>query len=374
MNITLFTRSLDYGGAERQLVALANGMKSRGNNVSVTVFYPDGPLGIDIPKKGIAVESLSKRGRWDIIGFFFRLVAHMRRNKMDILHSYLTVPNILAVLLKPFIPGAKVVWGIRASNMDIGQYDWLSRFVSRLERMLSRFADLIIVNSDAGFRHSVSIGFPENRMVVIQNGIDTAFFYPDHSDRLTLRKTWGISDDATVIGLVARFDPMKDHQTFFRAANIFLQKFPDTKLALVGSGPDDYIAELKKLCNTLGISSSIVWTGSHENMRGVYNAFDIATLSSSFGEGFPNVIGEAMACGTPCVATDVGDSALIIGETGLCVPPEDPEELAKAWEMTLENIDANIEAIRIKIRERIETMFSRDTMIERSVNELKKLL
>lgn len=361
MNIIFLTRSLNYGGAERQLVALAKGLHSRGHSVLVAVFYSGGPLEKDLRDSGVPVNSLNKLGRWDVFPFLWRFVRLVRHEKLDILHGYLPMPNLLTVLLKPLFPRVRMVWGVRASNMDLNQYDRLSRVVFRLECFFSRFADLIIVNSNAGRDYHFKHGFPEGKMVVVPNGIDTERFIPDTEARHRVRREWGIADNENLIGIIARLDPMKDHRIFLKAASLLAKGRDDVRFVCVGDGPEPYKSELKKLSHELGLEGKLIWAGTHQDMPAVYNAIDIVTSSSSFGEGFPNVIGEAMACGVPCVATDVGDSALIVGDAGVVVPPKNPERLASGLRALLEKGCADGGE---KARSRIIEHFSLNSMVQ----------
>ena len=336
--MTFLTHSLvTYGGAQRQLVILARGLRERGHDVAVAVFYPGGPLEDELHSAGVEVRVLDKRGRWDVFGFSLRLVRFLRKRDPDILHGYLGVPNVLSVLLKPLLPRVKMVWGLRASDVDFDHYDWLSRLLSRAERRLSRFADIIIVNSYAGREYAVTRGFPKHKMVVISNGIDTERFYPDPEARRRVRAEWGVSGDEKLIGLVGRLDPMKDHPTFLRAAALLTQD-EDVRYVCVGDGKAGYRQELRTLARDLDLDERLIWTGTRADMPSVYTALDIATSSSAYGEGFPNVVGEAMACGLPCVVTDVGDSARIVGETGVVVPPRNPAALAEGLRTALDRL------------------------------------
>src|SRR5262249_22922639 len=146
-----------------------------------------------------------------------------------------------------------------------------------------------------------------------------------------LRNAWGLSPNAFVIGCVARLDPMKDHANFLAAAAHFMGNNPDARFVCVGDGPSRYRDQLKALTHSLGVADHVLWVGQMRDVKAAFNAFDIATLSSAFGEGFPNVIGEAMACGVPVVATEVGDARQIIGEFGEIAPAGQPEALCAGW-------------------------------------------
>ncbi|MGA9774279.1 MAG: glycosyltransferase [Blastocatellia bacterium] len=330
MRITFLIRSLNYGGAERQLVALAKRLHKNGHQVAVAVFYAGGPLENDLTEAGIDLLSLEKRGRWDVPGFVRRLVQLIRRQRPDVLHSYLGIPNILTALLKPVFPQTRMAWGVRASNMDFDRYDWTARVSYRIECRLSRFADLIIVNSQAGLEYAATNGFPKETMMVIPNGIDTAAFEIDPAARAKVRAEWRVAGDEILVGLVGRLDPMKDHPTFLQAAARLAKDRKDLRFVCVGDGPLDYREQLHAMGRSLKLSDRLIWAGARRDMRAVYNALDMMVSASSYGEGFSNVVGEAMACGVPCVVTDVGDSAWIVGNSGEVAPPRNAEALGSA--------------------------------------------
>jgi len=263
-------------------------------------------------------------------GFFFRLFRALRQQSPDVIYSFLSTANILAVFLRPFIPPARIVWGVRASNMDLEQYDWLFRWSYWFECRLARFVDTIIANSHAGLEYAVAHGFPRKNMTVIPNGIDTEHFRPDKSAGERVRKAWGIAEDGLLIGVIGRIDPMKGHPTFLEAAALIKQQQLKARFVCVGRGEVVYEESMYKLTTKLGLDDVLIWAGHHSDMVAVYNAFDIIVSPSYYGEGFSNVIGEAMSCGVPCVVTDVGDSALIVGSCGRVAPPNDAKSLANS--------------------------------------------
>ncbi len=369
MKVTFLTRHLGYGGAERQLVVLAKGLHERGHSVTVTVFYAGGLLENELHKAGVTMRSVNKRGRWDVVGFLFRLLKIVRQEKPDILHGYLGVPNILTIFLAPIFPRTQIVWGVRASNIDLKNYDWLTRLSYKIECWLSQFAHLIIVNSDAGLSYAVSHGFPKNKMVVIHNGIDTEHFNPDRTAGWGLRMEWGVGGDEKLVGLVGRLDPMKDHLTFLKAAALLAREWKSVRFVCVGDGPAHYRQKLVNVCNELGLAERFTWDKGRSDMRVVYNTLDILVSSSSYGEGFPNVVGEAMACGVPCVVTDVGDSAWVVAETGEVVPPQRPEALRIGVERMLEKISVSNLA-KVSSRRRIIEAFSISQLVANTENAI----
>lgn len=364
--ILFLTRSLDRGGAERQLVVLAKGLASRGHVVSVAVFFGGGVFESELARAGVRVINLGKQGRWDILPFLNRLVGLLRKVRPVVIHSYLGVPNILAAILKPLLPGTRIVWGVRASNVDLSRYDWLSRFAYTLERRLARFADRIIANSNAGKRHAVANGFPERNMVVIPNGIDTEYFRFDPEGRRQVRLALGVGADDILVGLAARLDPMKDHPVFLEAASHIARECRDVRFVCVGSGPADYSEALKQHAAALGLTNQLIWVGARDDMPAVYSALDIAVSSSSYGEGFSNTIAEAMACGVPCVVTDVGDSALIVGDPGNVISASDHRALAAAIQRLTKLPAERRREISEACRARVVSEFGTDRLLQRT--------
>ena len=247
--------------------------------------------------------------------------------------------------------------------MDLEQYDRLSRWSYWLECRLARFSDLIIANSHAGMEFAVKNGFPKQKITIVPNGIDTEHFDIDIPAGSALRKRWGIAEDERIIGVVGRIDPMKGIPTFLEAATLIRKYNLQVRFVWVGTGETTYQKSMHQLASQLGLDDLLVWAGPHAEMVAVYNAFDIAS-STSYGEGFPNVLGEAMACGVPCVVTDVGDSAMVLGDTGMVVAPQDSVALADAWRKMLSLDKAQLEEKGIDARNRVVKEFSVNVLIK----------
>jgi len=370
VKIILLCRSLDIGGTERQLVILAKGLQQRGHEVSVMVFYANGALEKELHESGVTIVDLHKSGRWDVLPFFVRTVRAVWKLKPRVIYGFLGTPNILTAFLKPIFPRARVVWGVRASNVDLDRYDWLSRLSYRIECGLSRFADLVICNSHAGLEYAAAHGFPRARMTVIPNGIDTERFKPDEAARERIRAEWGVAGNEILIGLVARLDPVKDHPTFFRAAAMLAQERPDVRFVCVGDGSELYKNKLYYQASELGLDGRLIWAGTRYDIPAVYNALDIA-VSASYSEGFSNAIVEAMVCGVPCVVTDVGDSALIVGSTGEIVSPADSDALYEGFTLMLRRLEPKV---RDAARVSIVTHYSNETLVNDTVRALCRLV
>ncbi len=374
-HIFFLIRSLNIGGTERQLVELVKGLDKNTYEITVGLFYVEGILREElIAIEGVKLLPLFKSGRWDFLRFGIRLLTVLHRLKPDILYSFLPDANLVGLILGRLVRVKRVAWGVRASNMDVSRYDWLARTSLRLNAFLSRFPDTIIANSFAGLRFHKDIGYKTKRLKVIPNGIDTKLFKPDHPSGFKLRDEWGTDEKTVLIGLVGRLDPMKDHTTFLRAVKIFDKEERSVRFACIGYGKEPYKSEIHSLCMTLGLNGSLIWAGERYDMTAVYNAMDIVTSSSSFGEGFSNVIGEAMACGVPCVVTDVGDSARIVGKTGIVVPPKDPQALADGWRSMLKRVNDKSYSIKEMARARIVSHYSSEIFIQKTSRMLLSLL
>lgn len=369
MKIVFLARSLGLGGAERQLVELAKGLHHRGHDVSVAVFYSGHPLDADLERAGVPLHDLGKRGRWDVAGFAARLLGLIRAERPDILHSYLSVPNMLAAISAPLLRSTAIVWGVRASNLRVEHYDWLTRLTERTGVLLARGADRILVNSAAGFAHHVRIGYPESRMRVIYNGIDTERFVRDARRGSALRVNWGVPANSILIGLVGRLDPMKGHRIFFEAASRIAAIRSDVRFVCAGSGNPPFTAELRRHVDALELADRMIWQEALPDPVPVYSALDGLCSASIFGEGFSNVIAEAMACGVPCVVTDVGDSARIVQYPRYVARVGDVGSLHEAMIALLQDIDRGL-VDRMALRDRIVKDFSVDRLITRTESAL----
>jgi glycosyltransferase involved in cell wall biosynthesis len=367
--VVFLVRSLEMGGSERQLAILAQSLHERGVPVAVMVFYEGGVLARELAAAGVSVSCLGKKGRWNLVSFFMRLVKAIRSENPAVVHGYLNIPNLLSLSLRPFLPHARIFWGIRASNVALSRSDWLNRLANRLEARLARHVDCVIANSWAGKAYAVARGFPQHKIVVVPNGIDTLVFRFDAAGRRRMRQQWGIADDHVLVGMTARLDPVKDYPTFLDAARRLAGLHESVRFVCVGDGPAKYRAQLQETARARGLDGILTWAGTQRDMAAVYSAFDIA-CSSSLSEGFPNVVGEAMACERICVVTAAGDSARVVGETGLVVPPSDPAALADACMRQLALPAETQRTLQAAARQRIVAEFAVGRLAENTLQAL----
>jgi glycosyltransferase involved in cell wall biosynthesis len=373
IRVLLLIRCLEIGGAERQVIYLAKGLDKSRFAVTLATFYDGGALRAQVEAaEGVRVVSLQKRGRWDLLGPARRLGQLVREVQPHIVHGYMLGANELG-LVAGRLGGARVIWGLRASNMDMGRYDWFAASLFRLGGCLSRCADLLIVNSHAGRQYHLEHGYAPGKMVVIPNGIDIDRFQRDVPAGRRLREQWGVAETDLLVGIVGRIDPMKDHATFLHCAALLARR-PEIRFVCVGDGPAALKSRLQELSRELGLDGRIFWAGPTSSPTSAYSALDVLISSSAFGEGTSNVIGEAMACAVPCAVTDVGDSARLVGETGAIAPPCEPALLAHATEHLLALSPERRSEIGRAARQRVLEEFTIPRMVQRTEDALCSVL
>jgi glycosyltransferase involved in cell wall biosynthesis len=338
---------LETGGAERMLARLVTGLdRERHRSIVVSMTGP-GVVGTLLERAGIELHTLDmRRGIPDLRGVT-RLAAMLCQLQPDILQTWLYHADLMGTVARLLAPPCALIWNVQcAESID-------ADVVRRLLVWCSARPDAVVVNSLAGKRFHERLGYRPRRWEHIPNGCDTNVFRFDAEARLAVRRELGIPDHAVAIGLPARFHPMKDHANFLAAAATLVAVQPDTVFVLVGPGVDRLNQELGETIAAHRLSEHVRLLGQRLDMTRVYSALDIATLSSAFGEGCPNVLGEAMSCGVPCAATDCGDAADILGPTGIVVPPRDLEALAAAWNRLISLGRESRQTLGAKARERI---------------------
>ena len=364
---------LNTGGAEIALARLLSRTDHAEFDSRVVSLIPLGPVAEQIRKNGILVDSLEMPpGRATLKGFL-RLLNILHTFRPHILQTWLYHADLLGLLAGKIVGIPVIVWNVRSSWMDFSHYHHLSGLVMRACAWLSRLPSAIVINSQAGLSQHESLGYHPATWEYIPNGVDTDIFSPNDKDSSKIRANWQSSPEEIVIGLVGRLDPQKDYPNFLRAAKIIQQEMPETRFICVGDGPKDYLASLQALAHELGLGERVLWAGPRKDMPAIYNAFDLLVLPSAYGEGFPNVVAEAMACGKPCVVTDVGDSAYLVDDTGISVPPGNPESLAQAILQVLKQSEAQRSILGEKARQRIGENFSIKKMT-RAYRDLYKRL
>ena len=357
--------TLDFGGAEIMLLKLVSRMDGKRFRNHVICLAEEGIVGRRISELGIPVNNLNMpRGRLTLRGLT-KFIQLIRKINPEILQTWMYHADLIGGLVGKLSRIRRICWNIRCSNMDLGRYRPTTRISLKMCAMLSPLPDVIIANSREGKDYHRQIGYRGKRWEVIPNGFDLQVFKPDGQARARLAKELGLDDKRVLafIGYIARFDPMKDHATFVDAASQLLKKRRDVHFLLVGRNIDWENRELTERIPDL-FQSNFHLLGERDDVEKICAGLDIA-CSVSLGEGFPNVIGEAMACGVPCVVTDVGDSAFIVGDTGLVVRPRDVQGLLSAWKRLLDLGEDGRAELGNAARERIKDFFDISKIAQR---------
>ena len=317
-----------------------------------------GEIGSRIQALDIPVEALGMQpGSIPSPITFARLVQRLKAIKPDVMHTWMYHADLVGGLAARLAGVPAIAWNIRYSNLSRDHTKWSTRAVAHLCAKASRWIpDRIVCNSQTARAIHISIGYDPRHFVILPNGFDLSRFYPDTSSRHAVQTELGIPDSARLIGLIARFDPQKNHQGFFEAAGQLHRQMPEVHFLLAGMDIDEKNPLIRKWVQRYGIAEVTHLLGLRQDISRLTAALDVAS-SSSYGEAFPNVLGEAMACGVPCVVTDVGDSAYIVGDTGRVVAPGDMIGLAAAWAQLLAMPDTERRALGQRARARVAEHF-----------------
>lgn len=327
MRIVFVASGLGQGGAERQLVQLAGGLADSGHEVHLLATR-GGPYRQIALERGIHVAVVERKGVLGGVRSKLALARLVAQIDPQIVHPYLTSTNTWLTLCRPFLGKRWLVWGVRDSGTDPSLYGQRACLVFKLARLASRRADLIVANSLAGARNYAAVGYPADRIVVIPNGIDTDTFCPSATARDRTRAEWCVGPSDCVVGMLARFDPVKGHDDFVAAAQIVQRSMPSATFVIAGDHSAYQRCQLEFRAHAAGVI--LVVLPEQVRPQDFLNGIDVFVMPSQLAEGFPNVVGEALACGCTVVTTDVGDSRLLVEGRGLVVPPSQPDLLARA--------------------------------------------
>ena len=339
--------SLDRGGAQTMLTRLVERLDRARFEPLVVSLIDGGAQASALEAAGVRVLGLGMRRGIPSLTAALRLRRIVRAERPALIQSWLYHADLLALVAAGGVP---VAWNIRLSSIEGERHRWQLGILRRVLAFLSRRPACVIVNSAAGKRLHEKLGYRPRRWEIVPNGFDVELFRPDPRRRAEGRQRLALDDAQRVIGMVARVDGMKDHAIFFAAAAAAASERGDVRFLLIGAGTDHLAVpqHLAGLIQTLG---------ERGNLHELLPALDLMVLASK-GEGFPNAIGEAMACGVPCVASDVGDAAQIIAETGTVAPPRDPDALAAAMLRLLALTPIQFAELGAAARERIVARYS----------------
>lgn len=328
---------LGVGGAERCLATLVSATPQKAtpqkatpqkgapldHHIANLLAPADGPIADMVQESGVPVTDLELTGLRTLPRTVSRLARLIRETRPDVVQGWMYYGDLLATLAlgrSGRRRDTRLIWGVRCSDMDLRRYGRRLRLTVRACARLSRRPETVIANSAAGRAAHIALGYHADDFRVIPNGIDTERFRPVEGARKALAADLGLDPGRPMTALVARVDPMKDHDTFLD----IVASRPEVQFIAAGAGTE-----------ALPDRPNLRRTGAWSDMPALYPALDALLLTSAFGEGFPNVIGEAMACGVPVVTTPVGDAAEIVGDTGEIAPVGDAPALAAGLDRLL---------------------------------------
>jgi len=365
MKICHIITDLDVGGAESMLFSLVSNSNMHTDfNHYIVSLKGDGIYGKKLMETGAPVYSLNMQR--SVFGGFsvFKLLKVLKKIRPDILHTWLYHADVAGLVFGIlFQKNMPIIWNLRCSDMDLTHYSYRTRLILWALVLLSHLPDAVIANSQSGKNYHIQKGYKPGLWKIIPNGFNTEKYKPDHANRDRFRTALGIKNSDVVIGMIARYDPMKDHNNFLSAANKLVKKISTVHFILVGRGINESNRELMREIRRNNLGAYIHLIEETDKVEKIIPGFDISTLSS-MSEGFPNIIGESMACGVPCVCTDTGDSGILIGDTGKVVQRKNAEALANAWMSLIELSKEKRTDLGLKARQRILNYYTIQRIVE----------
>jgi glycosyltransferase involved in cell wall biosynthesis len=365
MKICHVITGLSVGGAEMMLLKLLTHRQRPDLEYAVISLMADGPLAAQMVSAGIPVHSLNMR-RGIPSPLDLRRLARLTRDMApDVAQGWMYHGNLAALLMSRMShTPIRVLWNVRHSLSDLAHEKWLTRQVIRWGARLSSRAERILYNSEVAADQHEGLGYDPSKRLIIPNGFDVERLRPMPGMRDQIRAHYRIPPRAFVIGMVARYHPMKDFATLLQAARRHLKEYPDTTFLLAGRGVDHNNPEIMRWIDA-DMESRIHLLGEQDRVEHLMNAMDVFCLSSAWGDAFSNVLGEAMSCGVPCVATDVGDARHIIGDTGHIVEVRSPEDLCRAWSCCRAESPEQLRRRGAAARQRIEEHYRIEHIVSR---------
>ena len=355
---------LDMGGAEKMLSSLVLEMNPA-RFFNVVISLKDlGYWGPILQQRGILVYALNMRPSVTSIFKLFTLWNILRSLRPDYIQGWMYHANIIASLIGKAAGVTNIFWNIRCSLMDLSKYNIGTTLMFKSGAWLSKMPKLIINNSQASINQHMRAGYKSDKWLYIPNGFDTIKYQPNAKIYQQFRAQHNLPARAIIIAMIARYDPMKDHATFLQAANILASTHPDVYFVFAGNNVNSKNLGLQESISNKALRQRIILLNQINNVQDILPAVDYLTQTSIYGEGFPNILGEAMACGVECFSTDVGDALQLIGDFGYPIPKQDPTAIAAAWSKVIAQDPETKQQRRDAARARIIEMFSISKIVD----------
>lgn len=332
---------------------------------SVVSLTSMGDLGNPLQREGIPVRALGLGRNVNSLRALWHLRRMLHVEKPDVVQTWMYHADLLGGLAAQAAGIRRVFWGVHHCDVSRGSMKWPTRVTVQVCAEVSRYVPRkIVFCSEASRLAHTRIGYTTAKMTFIPNGFDTRRFRPDEEARKSARKELGVGPNALVVGMLGRHHPHKDHANFIAAAATIAQSHPEIEFVLCGRDVTRQNEELWSRITAAGLAGQTLALGAREDIPRILTALDIL-VSSSQTEAFPLAVGEAMATGVPSVVTDVGDSRLLVGETGIVVPAGDPSALASGIAALVDAGDEGRQSLGIAARARIENLFSLTSIVRR---------
>jgi glycosyltransferase involved in cell wall biosynthesis len=361
VQIVFIITGLSTGGAEMMLYKFLSRIDRDRFCPTVISLIDGGVFALRLKAFDIPIYSLGMQAGRPSISALKRLTALLNQIQPDLIQGWMYHSN-LAAQLGNFLAKRKVpvLWSIHHSIESLRAEKITLAATIKLTAALSSKIEKVIFSSEKGQAQHLGLGYCSNNAITIGDNFDLSKYKPASQSQPNLRQSLNLGETSILIGSIARYHPMKDHANFLNAAAKIVPKHLDVHFILIGPGVDNQNLILSEQIRKLGIGAQTHLLGERQDIPVLMTSLDIFTSSSAYGESFPNVLGEAMSCQIPCVATNVGDSDLIVGDTGIIVPTKDSEALAEAWQKLILLGRKGRQDLGKKARERIKQSFDLD--------------
>jgi glycosyltransferase involved in cell wall biosynthesis len=362
VKILYIITGLTTGGAEMMLYKVLSRLDREKFAPTVISLIDRGVFAERFEALGIPVHTIGLKQGIPTPGGLWRLIKLIDRLQPDLIQGWMYHANLAAQLANLFARRkVPICWSIHHSIDSLAAEKFRVASIIRITIWASHYVDAVAFSSQRSQKQHENLGYERSNSHLINDSFDVSKYQPLPAAKQQLAQALNLAEDSFLIGSIARYHPMKDHGSLLKAAAIIAPDFPLVNFVLIGPFVNEQSPALVSLIKDLNLSDRVHLLGERQDVPQLIAGFDIFTSSSAFGEAFPNVIGEAMSCNVPCVVTNVGDSAYIVGDVGTVVPPKNPAALAEAWREII-NLDTTTRhALGIKARERIIREFSLDS-------------